>query len=186
MRLYSFHNNDGVATSPLNVWFTTNGMWAKNNTIGYICMWREQAIIERSRRVNSIVASCHSAKLCGHAARAFWSQQSGAVTRVWRSCRVKPSQKERSIGAVRCKKVGILLQPLLWRCAEGVVHHEQNVRVEQRRVYVARTSNNRVIEACELYCCLLPQCEALRTCRSGFTIATMAYHWLANALDIFK
>jgi len=23
--------------------------------------------------------------------------------------------------------------------------------------------------ACELYCCLLPQCEALRTCRSGFS-----------------
>jgi len=28
--------------------------------------------------------------------------------------------------------------------------------------------------ACELYCCLLPQCEALRTCRSGFPIATQA------------
>jgi len=26
--------------------------------------------------------------------------------------------------------------------------------------------------ACELYCCLLPQCEALRLCRSGFPIAT--------------
>jgi len=26
--------------------------------------------------------------------------------------------------------------------------------------------------ACELYCCLLPQCEALRTCHSGFPIAT--------------
>ena len=26
--------------------------------------------------------------------------------------------------------------------------------------------------ACELYCCLLPQCEALRTCRSGYPIAT--------------
>jgi len=39
-------------------------------------------------------------------------------------------------------------------------------------IYVARTSNNRVIMACELYCCLLPQCEALRICRSGFPIAT--------------
>ena len=37
---------------------------------------------------------------------------------------------------------------------------------------VARTSNNRVIMACELYCCLLPRCEALRICRSGFPIAT--------------
>jgi len=40
-------------------------------------------------------------------------------------------------------------------------------------IYVARTSNNRVIMACELYCCLLPQCEALRICRSGFPIATI-------------
>jgi len=31
----------------------------------------------------------------------------------------------------------------------------------------------RVIMACELYCCLLPQCEALRICRSGFPIATV-------------
>jgi len=36
---------------------------------------------------------------------------------------------------------------------------------------VARTSNNRVIMACELYCCLLPQCEALCICCSGFPIA---------------
>jgi len=28
--------------------------------------------------------------------------------------------------------------------------------------------------ACELYCCLLPQCEALRICRSGFPIATVS------------
>ena len=30
----------------------------------------------------------------------------------------------------------------------------------------------REIAAHDLYCCLLPQCEALRTCRSGFPIAT--------------
>jgi len=40
------------------------------------------------------------------------------------------------------------------------------------RTYVARTTNNRVIAAHDLYCCLLPQCEALRTCYSGFPIAT--------------
>jgi len=39
-------------------------------------------------------------------------------------------------------------------------------------IYAARTSSNRVIMACELYYCLLPQCEALRICRSGFPIAT--------------
>jgi len=37
-------------------------------------MWREQAIIEWSWRVISIVACCHSAKLCAHAARDFRSQ----------------------------------------------------------------------------------------------------------------
>ena len=41
-------------------------------------------------------------------------------------------------------------------------------------IYEVRTSNNRVIMACELYCCLLPQCEALRIFRSGFPIATLS------------
>ena len=44
-------------------------------------------------------------------------------------------------------------------------------------IYVAQTSNKRVIMACELYCCLLPQCEALRTCRMGFPIATQAFKY---------
>jgi len=40
---------------------------------------------------------------------------------------------------------------------------------------VALTSNNdREIAARNLYCCLLTQCEALRTCRSGFPIATLS------------
>ena len=42
-------------------------------------MWREQAIIEWSWHVNSIVACCHSAKLCAHAARDFRSQQQPGV-----------------------------------------------------------------------------------------------------------
>ena len=56
----------------LIVWFTTNGMRAKNKNI---CMWREQAIIEWSWHVNSIVVCCHSAKLRAYAARDFRSQQ---------------------------------------------------------------------------------------------------------------
>jgi len=32
-----------------------------------------------------------------------------------------------------------------------------------------------VISSGDLCCCLLPQCEALRTCRSGFPIATKWY-----------
>ena len=53
-----------------------------------------------------------------------------------------------------------------------MIHHERDVREEQKYMYVARTSNNRVISSGHLYCCLLPRCEALRTCRSGFPIAT--------------
>jgi len=47
------------------------------------------------------------------------------------------------------------------RCAKNNTH-----------IYVAPTSNNRVISSGDLYRCLLPRCEALRTCRSGFPIAT--------------
>ena len=47
-------------------------------------------------------------------------------------------------------------------------------------IYVARTSNNRVIMACESYCCLLAQCEALRTCRSGLTISTVETFWIPD------
>jgi len=37
-------------------------------------------------------------------------------------------------------------------------------------IYLARTSHNRVISSRDFYlcCCLLPQCEALRTCRSAW------------------
>jgi len=63
-------------------------MCAKNNSI---YRWREQAIIEWLRSMISIVACCHSVTLCAHAARVFRSQQNGAVTRMWRSCRVQPS-----------------------------------------------------------------------------------------------
>ena len=58
------------------------------------------------------------------------------------------------------------------------VHHEQNVNKEQHHKYVLWTSNNRVMSSGELYCCLLPQCKALRTCRSGFPIATPSKHLL--------
>jgi len=61
--------------------------------------------------------------------------------------------------------------PLRWRCVECMIHHKRDVREEQQYIYVAQTSNNRVIVAREL-CCLLQPCEALRTCRSGFPIAT--------------
>jgi len=76
----------------------------------------------------------------------------------------------------------MVLQPLRWRCVECVIHHERDVREEKHYVYVARTSNNRVISSGELYCCLLPQCEALHICRSGFPIATMVLAHVAEVL----
>jgi len=43
---------------------------------------------------------------------------------------VQPSQKERVIGVVCCKKEAMLLQPLRWRCVECVIHHGQDVGEE--------------------------------------------------------
>jgi len=69
----------------------------------------------------------------------------------------------------------VLLQPLRWCCVDCMIHQERDVREEQKYMYVTRTSNNRMISSGDLYCCLrlLPQCEALRICRSGFLIATV-------------
>jgi len=45
------------------------------------------------------------------------------------------SQKEHAIGVVRCKKEGMLLQPLRWRCVDCVIHHERDVHEEQKYVW---------------------------------------------------
>ena len=48
----------------------------------------------------------------------------------------------------------LLLQPLRWRCVECVIHHERDVREERHPyIYVAQTSNNRVIAAWSLCRC---------------------------------
>jgi len=59
---------------------------------------------------------------------------------------------------------GIVL--IVWFTTNGMCVQNNTI------MYVARTSNNRVILSGDLYCCLLLRCEALRTCRSGFPIAT--------------
>jgi len=46
-------------------------------------------------------------------------------------------------------------------------------------IYVSRTSSNRMSTMCNLCCCLLPQCGALRTCRSSFLITTQGIHFLS-------
>jgi len=160
--------SDNIA---LNVWFTTNGMWVKTNThnthIGYL-------VSTSNNRVISIVACCYSVKLYTHAARAFQLQQNDAVTMMWRSCQLQLSQKECAIGAAHCEKEGMLLQPVGWHCVECANHHERDVYDGQTHIYVVQTSKNRVTSSGDLYCCLQPQCEALRTCCSGFMIATVS------------
>ena len=74
-----------------------------------IYMCRKHAEIEWARRGMSIVACCHSVKLCILAAWAFQSLQSGPLTRMWRWCQVQPSQKECATGTVHSKKEGTLL-----------------------------------------------------------------------------
>ena len=76
----------------------------------------------------------------------------------------------------------ILLQPLRWRCVDCVIHHERDVREEQHHTYMWR--EQAIIEwsrHVNSNCCLLPQCEALRTCRSGFPIATIRYFHVFSA-----
>ena len=73
-----------------------------------------------------------------NAARDFRSQQNGAVARMWKSCRVQPSHRERAIGVVRCKE-GVMLQPLQWCCVDCVIHHEWDVHEEQHH-YICSAS----------------------------------------------
>jgi len=52
-------------------------------------------------------------------------------------------------------------------------------------LYMWREQAIIVIMACELYSCLLSQCEALRTCRSGFPIATESIATIIGASPRF-
>jgi len=54
-------------------------MCVKNNTKKF---QREQAIVREIASMISVVACCHGAKLCAHAARDIGSQQNGAATRM--------------------------------------------------------------------------------------------------------
>jgi len=67
-----------------------------------------------------------------------------------------------------------------------VLFTTNGMRVKKNtHTYVARKSNNRVISSGEVYRCLLPQCEALRTCRSGFPIATHVLQTFVTCKHVF-
>jgi len=125
----------------LIVWFTTNGMHAKNNNI---YAWREQAVI-REIATRSLLLLAAAVRSFAHMPLIISdrNKQNGAVTRMWRPCRVQPSHKERAIGVVRCKKEGLLWQPLRWCFVDCVIHHERDARQEQKYICVAWASNNK-------------------------------------------
>ena len=50
------------------------------------------------------------------------------------------------------------------------IKKHQKIKIKKTRPKICCPM--RVISSGNLYCCLLPQCEALRTCRSGFPVAT--------------
>ena len=130
----------------------------------------------------SIVACCHSVKLCAHSAPGF------PIATKWccdQDVGVVPSSAFTQRTCDRCgslwKRGDVVATspvPLRWLCDSPRMGCAWRTTPY---IYVAWTSNNRVIIACELYCCLLPQCEALRTCHSGFPIATI----LQTALFFF-
>jgi len=57
---------------------------------------------------------------------------------------------------------------IVWFTTNGMCVNNNTI------IYVARASNSKRDCEHDLYYCLLPQCEALRICRSGFPIATLS------------
>jgi len=66
---------------------------------------------------------------------------------LWPGCgadaRFSLHTKEHAIGVVRCKKEGMLLQPLRWRCDDCVIHHKRDVRKELHYICMARARKKR-------------------------------------------
>ena len=128
---YCCNLSGGVA---LIVWFTTNGMCAKNKNI---YAWCEQAIIEWSRRVISIVACCHGAKLCAHAARDFRSQQYATTAELADVGQQssddntgKNIQRGRHSSVVKCP-------PLNWKVGCSIHSHWVNCCVSWARAFTS-------------------------------------------------
>jgi len=63
---------------------------------------------------------------------------------------------------------------IVWFTTNGMCAKNKNIYVWREQAII------REIAMHDLYCCLLPQCEALRTFYSGFPIATVS--WLSSCL----
>ena len=153
----------------LNVWFTTNGMCMNNNSHIYVARTSRNRISTTCALYFCLLPQCEAMCTCG---------LSSPIATKW-CC----DQEE---GCTRCnlhKKNLRLLRFIAKRrgcCSNLLVGVALKVRfttngmcaMSNTEIYVAWTSNNRVISSGDHCCYLLPQCEVLHTCRSSFLIAT--------------
>ena len=109
----------------LNVWFTMNGMCMKNNTHIYVARTSRTRISTTCDFYRCLLSWCAFFRTC-HSdfpiATKFCCDQ---------DVKMVPGatfKKECAIGAVRCKKEGMLLKPLSWCCIDCAIHHERDVR----------------------------------------------------------
>ena len=123
----------------------------------------------------SDVACCHSAKLCAHAARDF--DRNKMV--LWPGCegRAEFSLHTKNVRSVWfvvkrrgcCCNLSGGVALIVWFTTNEMC--VKNITI----IFVARASNSKKDCEHDLYCCLLPQCEVLRTCRSEFPIPTTTF-----------
>jgi len=145
-------------------------MRVKNNTIVYVARASNS---KRDCEHDLYVACCHGAKLCA----CCWGFPIAAKWCCDQDMEVVPefslhTKNMRSVWFVVKKRgcccnlsVGVALIVRFttnWTCVKN-----------NTIIYIARANNSKRDCEHDLYCFLLPRCEALRTCRSGFPIATI-------------
>jgi len=164
-RVYNCCNlSGGVA---LIVWFTTNGMCVKNNTIIYAARASNSKRDCEDDFCCCLLPRCEALRTC----------RSGfPIATKWccgQDVEVVPSsglhtKNVRSVWFV-VKKWGCCcnlsggVALIVWFTTNGMCVKNNTI------IYVARASNSEGDYEHDLYCCLLPRHEALRTCRSGIS-----------------
>ena len=94
----------------------------------------------------------------------------GILLNCWLLLSISEKMKDVSVKLGKISIVANTWLVLRWMCDSPRTGCARRITL----IYTWREqANNRVMVACNLYCCLLPQCEALHACRSGFPIATL-------------
>ena len=157
----------------LIVWFTTNGMCVKNNTM--ICVARASiskrdcehdlycCLLPRFEALRTCRSGCPIATkwCCDQDVKVVLSS---AFTQRMRD-RCSSLQKRR--GCCCNLYGGVAL--IVWFTTNEMCVKNKNMYVWSEQAII------REIATHDLYCCLLSRCEALCTCRSGFPIASLLY-----------